>query len=43
MLALGGATLVSGLMNLGLVVELHLMVNPLILGGGEGTFPRRKG
>ena len=38
MLALGGATLVSGLMNLGLVVELHLMVNPLILGGGKALF-----
>jgi dihydrofolate reductase len=38
MLALGGATLISSLMNLGLVDEVHLMVNPLILGGGKALF-----
>lgn len=31
----GGATLVSSLMHLGLIDELQLMVNPLILGGGK--------
>jgi len=35
MLTFGGATLVSSLMNLGLIDELRLMVNPLILGGGK--------
>ena len=34
----GGATLVSSLMNLGLIDELRLMVNPLILGGGKAPF-----
>lgn len=38
MLALGGANLVSNLMNLGLIDELHLMVNPLILGAGKALF-----
>ena len=38
MLALGGATLISSLMNLGLIDEVHLMVNPLILGGGKALF-----
>jgi dihydrofolate reductase len=38
MLTFGGATLVSSLMNLGLVDELRLMVNPLILGGGKALF-----
>jgi dihydrofolate reductase len=38
MLTFGGATLVSSLMNLGLIDELHLMVNPLILGGGKALF-----
>src|SRR4030095_16713281 len=33
--AVGGATLVSGLMNLGLIDELRLLVNPLVLGGGK--------
>ena len=36
--AVGGATLVSSLMNLGLIDELQLMVNPLILGGGKAFF-----
>jgi dihydrofolate reductase len=31
----GGATLVSSLMNEGLIDELGLMVNPLVLGGGK--------
>lgn len=38
MFAVGGATLVSSLMNLGLIDELRLMVNPLILGGGMALF-----
>ena len=38
MYAVGGATLVSSLMNLGLIDDLRLMVNPLILGGGKGLF-----
>jgi dihydrofolate reductase len=38
MLTFGGATLVSSLMNLGLIDELHLMVNPLVLGGGKALF-----
>lgn len=36
--AVGGATLVSGLMNAGLVDELRLMVNPVVLGRGKGLF-----
>jgi dihydrofolate reductase len=38
MLVLGGATLVSSLMNLSLIDELRLMINPLILGGGKALF-----
>ena len=34
----GGATLVSSLMNAGLIDELQLMVNPIILGGGKALF-----
>jgi dihydrofolate reductase len=34
----GGATMVSSLMNAGLVDELKLLVNPLILGGGKALF-----
>ena len=34
----GGATLVSNLMNLGLIDELRLLVNPLVLGGGKALF-----
>ena len=34
----GGATLVSNLMNAGLIDELRLLVNPLILGGGKALF-----
>ena len=32
---LGGITLVSSLMNQGLIDELRLMINPLVLGGGK--------
>ena len=35
---LRGATLVSSLLNLSLIDELHLMVNPPILGGGKALF-----
>jgi len=38
MLTFGGAALVSSLMNLGLIDELRLMVNPIILGGGKALF-----
>jgi dihydrofolate reductase len=34
----GGATLVSSLMNMGLIDELRLTVHPLILGGGKPLF-----
>ena len=34
----GGATLVSGMINAGLVDEICLMVNPVILGGGKALF-----
>lgn len=34
----GGATLVSGLMNAGLLDEVRVMVNPLVLGGGKPLF-----
>lgn len=36
--AVGGATLVSGLLNEGLVDELRLLVNPLLLGDGKALF-----
>lgn len=38
MLTFGGAILVFSLMNLDLIDELHLMVNPLILSGGKALF-----
>jgi dihydrofolate reductase len=38
MLVLGGATLVSSFVNLGLIDELRLMVNPLLLGAGKALF-----
>jgi dihydrofolate reductase len=38
MYAVGGATLVSSLMNLGLIDELRLVVQPVILGGGKALF-----
>jgi dihydrofolate reductase len=34
----GGATLVGSLMNVGLIDEIQMMVNPLILGGGKALF-----
>jgi dihydrofolate reductase len=34
----GGATLVSGLMNAGLVDEIRLVVQPLVLGAGKPLF-----
>jgi dihydrofolate reductase len=43
MYAVGGAMLVSSLMNLGLIDELRLLVNPLILGGGKALFKDVKG
>jgi dihydrofolate reductase len=43
MYAVGGTMLVSSLMNLGLIDELRLLVNPLILGGGKALFNDVKG
>jgi dihydrofolate reductase len=43
MYAVGGAMLVSSLMNLGLIDELRLMVTPLILGDGKALFKDVKG
>lgn len=34
----GGATLVSSLMNAGLIDEIGLLVNPIVLGGGKALF-----
>jgi dihydrofolate reductase len=36
--AVGGATLVSSLMNQGLIDELRLVVYPVVLGGGKALF-----
>jgi dihydrofolate reductase len=36
--AVGGATLVSGLMNMGLIDEVRFLINPFILGGGKALF-----
>jgi dihydrofolate reductase len=36
--AVGGATLISGLMNMSLIDEVRLLVNPFILGGGKALF-----
>lgn len=36
--AVGGATLVSSLMNLGLIDEFRLVVHPIVLGGGKALF-----
>lgn len=36
--AVGGATLISSLMDLGLIDELQFRVNPVILGGGKALF-----
>jgi dihydrofolate reductase len=38
MLTFGGVTLISRLMNLDLIDELHLMINPLVLGGRKALF-----
>ncbi|HYR90993.1 MAG TPA: dihydrofolate reductase family protein [Terriglobia bacterium] len=38
MYVVGGATLVGSLMNLGLIDEMRLMVNPIVLGGGKALF-----
>ena len=38
MLTFGGATLISSLMNLDLIDEVRLMINPIILGGGKRLF-----
>jgi dihydrofolate reductase len=38
MYVVGGATLVSSLMNADLIDEVRLMVNPIILGGGKALF-----
>jgi dihydrofolate reductase len=34
----GGATLVGSLMNAGLIDEVRVLINPLLLGGGKGLF-----
>jgi dihydrofolate reductase len=36
--AVGGATLVSSLMDAGLVDEIRLVVQPIVLGGGKPLF-----
>ena len=36
--AVGGATLVSSLMNAGLIDELRIVVQPIVLGGGKALF-----
>lgn len=38
MVLLGGAGLASTFMNLGLIDEYHLIVNPILLGGGKRLF-----
>ncbi|HET6892961.1 MAG TPA: dihydrofolate reductase family protein, partial [Pyrinomonadaceae bacterium] len=38
MYVVGGATLVSSLLNEGLIDQLRLSINPLILGGGKALF-----
>jgi dihydrofolate reductase len=40
--AVGGATLVSSLMNAGLVDEIRLVVQPIILGAGKPLFKNVK-
>ena len=41
--AVGGATLVSSLVNLGLINELRLVVQPIVLGKGKALFKDAKG
>jgi dihydrofolate reductase len=38
MYVVGGATLVGSLMDAGLIDDVRLMINPLILGGGKALF-----
>ena len=38
--AVGGATLVSSLMNMNVVDEIRLIVHPVVLGGGNALFKR---
>ncbi len=42
MVLLGGASIVSTFMNMGLIDEYHLLVNPLVLGGGKPLFKDMK-
>jgi dihydrofolate reductase len=41
--AVGGATLVGSLLNQGLIDELRLVVQPIILGGGKALFKDARG
>jgi dihydrofolate reductase len=43
MYVVGGATLVGSLMDAGLIDDVRLMINPLILGGGKALFKDVKG
>ena len=36
--AVGGATLISSLMNMELIDEIRLVVHPVVLGGGKALF-----
>ena len=36
----GSASLVTALLGAGLVDELNLMIEPILLGGGKGIFPK---
>jgi len=38
MYIVGGATLVGSLMNAGLIDEVRVLFNPLLLGGGKALF-----
>jgi dihydrofolate reductase len=38
-ISIGGATLAGEAIKAGLVVELHLMVNPIVVGGGTPSLP----
>ena len=41
--AVGGATLVSSLINMDLVDEIRLLVHPVVLGGGKALFKQVNG
>ena len=41
--AVGGATLISSLMNMDLVDEIRLVVHPVVLGGGKALFKQVNG